>query len=45
MEIFDAWNNKTWTIPSSLDLSNSQFGVITSAAGNRTRQASVMSFN
>jgi hypothetical protein len=41
MEIFDAWNNKTWAIPSSLDLSNSQFGVITSAAGNRTGQASL----
>jgi len=41
MEIFDAWNNKTWGLPSSLDLSNSQFGVVTSAAGNRSGQASL----
>jgi hypothetical protein len=41
MEIFDAWNNKTWAVPTSLDLSNSQFGVVTSATGNRTGQASL----
>jgi hypothetical protein len=41
IEIFDAWNNKTWALPTSLDLSNSQFGVITSATGNRTGQASL----
>ena len=41
MEIFDAWNNKTWSVPTSLDLSNSQFGVVTSATGNRTGQASL----
>jgi hypothetical protein len=41
MEIFDAWNNKTWALPTSLDLSNSQLGVVTSATGNRTGQASL----
>jgi hypothetical protein len=40
IELFDAWNNKTWGVP-TLDLANSQFGVITSAAGNRTGQASL----
>ncbi|HET8548487.1 MAG TPA: carboxypeptidase regulatory-like domain-containing protein [Bryobacteraceae bacterium] len=38
LEIFDLWNQKTWNRPASLDLANSQFGVITSASGNRTMQ-------
>jgi uncharacterized membrane protein len=41
IELFDAWNNKTWAVPTSMDLANSQFGVVTSAAGNRTGQASL----
>ncbi len=40
-ELFDAWNDKTWALPNSLDLANTQFGVITSATGNRTGQASL----
>ena len=31
----------TWAVPTSLDLSNSRFGVVTSATGNRTGQASL----
>lgn len=37
-EIYDLFNHKTWNRPSSQDLANSQFGVITSASGNRTMQ-------
>ncbi|MBI1791489.1 MAG: TonB-dependent receptor [Acidobacteria bacterium] len=36
-EIFDLFNHKTWSLP-PLDLSNTQFGRITNAAGNRTMQ-------
>jgi len=37
-EIYDLFNLKTWSNP-TLDLSNSQFGVVTNASGNRTMQA------
>jgi hypothetical protein len=38
LEVFDLWNQKTWARPTSQDLSNSQFGVITNASGNRSMQ-------
>lgn len=38
LDIFDLWNQKTWSRPSSQDLSSTQFGVITGAGGNRTMQ-------
>ncbi len=37
-EVYDIFNLKTWNNPSSLDLANSQFGVVTGASGNRTMQ-------
>jgi len=37
-EIYDLLNHKTWSRPVSLDLANSQFGVITNASGNRSMQ-------
>jgi hypothetical protein len=37
-EVYDLFNHKTWSNPSSQDLSNTQFGVITNADGNRTMQ-------
>ena len=37
-EIYDMFNLKTWNNPVSADLSNSQFGVVTNASGNRTMQ-------
>jgi hypothetical protein len=37
-EIYDMFNLKTWNNPSSADLSNSLFGVVTNASGNRTMQ-------
>ena len=37
-EIYDLLNHKTWSRPSSQDLANTQFGVITNADGNRTMQ-------
>jgi len=37
-EIYDIFNLKTWSNPSSNDLSNSQFGIVTGASGNRTMQ-------
>jgi len=36
-EVFDLFNQKTWANPNS-DLSNTQFGVITNANGNRSAQ-------
>jgi hypothetical protein len=36
-DTFDLFNQKTWANPGT-DLSNNQFGVITSANGNRTMQ-------
>jgi hypothetical protein len=36
-EVFDLFNQKTWSNPNS-DLSNTQFGVITNASGNRSAQ-------
>jgi len=38
LDIFDLFNQKTWANPASSDLSNSQFGVITNANGNRNMQ-------
>ncbi|MGH9631270.1 MAG: hypothetical protein ACRD7E_23440, partial [Bryobacteraceae bacterium] len=40
-EIFDLFNHKTWSLPTSQDLSNTQFGRVTNAAGNRTMQLGV----
>jgi hypothetical protein len=37
LDVFDLFNQKTWSNPNS-DLSNSQFGVITNANGNRNMQ-------
>jgi hypothetical protein len=37
-DIFDLWNQKTWNRPTSQDLSNTQFGIITGASGNRNVQ-------
>jgi hypothetical protein len=37
-EIYDLFNLKTWNNPASADLSNSLFGVVTNASGNRTMQ-------
>ena len=37
-EIYDIFNLKTWNNPSSIDLDNSQFGIVTGASGNRTMQ-------
>ena len=37
-EIYDIFNLKTWSNPSSRDLANSQFGIVTGASGNRTMQ-------
>lgn len=37
-EIYDLLNHKTWNRPTSQDLANSQFGVITGASGNRSMQ-------
>lgn len=37
-DIFDLWNQKTWSRPSSQDLASTQFGVITNASGNRNIQ-------
>jgi len=37
-EIYDIFNLKTWNNPSSADLANSQFGIVTGASGNRTMQ-------
>jgi hypothetical protein len=36
-EVFDLFNQKTWANPNN-DLSNTQFGVITNANGNRSAQ-------
>ncbi|MEK7404119.1 MAG: TonB-dependent receptor [Acidobacteriota bacterium] len=36
-ETYDLFNHKTWSLP-PLDLSNSQFGKVTGAFGNRTMQ-------
>ncbi|MGC8795137.1 MAG: TonB-dependent receptor domain-containing protein, partial [Bryobacteraceae bacterium] len=36
-ETYDLFNHKTWSLP-PLDLSNSQFGKVTNAFGNRTMQ-------
>lgn len=38
LEVFDLFNQKTWSNPVSNDLSNNQFGVITNANGNRSMQ-------
>jgi hypothetical protein len=38
LDVFDLWNQKTWARPTSQDLANSQFGVITNASGNRNMQ-------
>ncbi|MFN7919108.1 MAG: carboxypeptidase regulatory-like domain-containing protein [Bryobacteraceae bacterium] len=37
-EIYNMFNLKTWSNPASLDLSNSLFGTVTNASGNRTMQ-------
>jgi hypothetical protein len=37
-EIYDIFNLKTWSNPVSMDLANSQFGIVTGASGNRTMQ-------
>jgi hypothetical protein len=37
-EVYDLLNHKTWARPTSQDLANTQFGVITNAEGNRTMQ-------
>src|SRR5260370_42127700 len=37
-EMYDLFNLKTWNNPASADLSNSLFGVVTNASGNRTMQ-------
>lgn len=36
-EVFDLFNHKTWSLPPA-DLSNTQFGRVTNAAGNRSMQ-------
>ena len=36
-EVYDLFNHKTWSLPPA-DLSNTQFGKVTNAAGNRTMQ-------
>lgn len=36
-EVYDLFNHHTWSLPSA-DLSNTQFGKVTNAAGNRTMQ-------
>jgi hypothetical protein len=41
LDVFDLWNQKTWSRPSSQDLANSQFGVITNASGNRNMQLGI----
>jgi len=38
VDIFDLWNQKTWSRPTTQDLANTQFGVITNASGNRNMQ-------
>ncbi|MGH9718908.1 MAG: hypothetical protein ACRD8O_01735, partial [Bryobacteraceae bacterium] len=38
LDVFDLWNQKTWGRPSSQDLANSQFGVVTGASGARNMQ-------
>jgi hypothetical protein len=40
LEVFDLFNQKTWGVPQE-DLANNQFGVITSANGNRSMQVSL----
>jgi hypothetical protein len=37
-QIYDLFNLKTWSNPSSADLSNALYGVVTNASGNRTMQ-------
>jgi hypothetical protein len=36
--MYDIFNLKTWNNPARADLSNSLFGVVTNASGNRTMQ-------
>jgi hypothetical protein len=38
LDVFDLFNQKTWSRPVSQDLANPQFGVITGAGGNRNMQ-------
>jgi hypothetical protein len=38
LDVFDLFNQKTWSNPGSSDLSSNQFGVITNANGNRNMQ-------
>jgi hypothetical protein len=40
-EVYDLLNQKTWSIPTSQDLANNQFGKITNASGNRSMQFSL----
>lgn len=37
-ETYNMFNLKTWSNPSSIDLNNTQFGIVTGASGNRTMQ-------
>jgi hypothetical protein len=39
-EIYDLFNNKTWSVPNQ-DLSSSTYGLVTNAAGNRTMQVAL----
>ena len=38
-EVYDLFNNKTWTLPVSFDLANTQFGRITNANGTAARRS------
>ena len=38
LDVFDLFNQKTWSNPGSSDLSSNQFGIITNANGNRNMQ-------
>jgi hypothetical protein len=38
LDVFDLFNQKTWNRPTTQDLSNNQFGVITGASGSRNMQ-------
>lgn len=40
-EVYNLFNHHRWSNPASFDLSNSQFGIITNASGNRSMQGTL----
>ncbi|HEY1949080.1 MAG TPA: hypothetical protein VGG97_18880 [Bryobacteraceae bacterium] len=40
-EVYNLFNHHRWSNPASIDLANTQFGVITNASGNRSMQGTL----